>query len=120
MTLKSNPIDLKDEKIEAQEFNKTLEELGLTKEQILLNDINNIAQELIHVEKLKTRFSKIILKNLDNLDFSEFISYPRYFIKEKIIKKSVEASNIKGLNVVSVDGSSVIKRFIEKNKGSEV
>ncbi len=112
MTIKTNSLGLGDKNIDQQQFNKKLEELGLTKEQILLNDINNIAQELIQIEKLKKQFSNIILENLENLDFTEFISYPRYFIKERFLKKTVEDSNIKGLNVVSVDGSSVIKKFM--------
>ena len=112
MTIKSNSFSFKNEKIKNHQNYNIINEFGLTKEQILLNDINNIAQELIQVELLKDRFSNVILKNLDDLDISEFISSPRYSIKEISIKKSVEASNIRGLNVVSVDGSSVIKKFM--------
>jgi len=85
---------------------------GVTKEQLLIKDLRNIAHEFLEIEKLKRNFIKIILKNIDNLDFSEFIKYPNYNIKENLIKKEVNPSNIRGLNVVSVDGSSVVKKFM--------
>ena len=53
MTIKTNSIDVGNTSVKQEQFKKKLEELGLTKEQILLNDINNIAQELIQVEKVK-------------------------------------------------------------------
>jgi hypothetical protein len=112
MTLKSNRINFKDEKIRPYQKNYKSDQSGLTKEQILFNEINTIAHELIQVELEKKQFANIILKNLDHLDFSEFISYPKYSIKENYIKKDVESANIRGLNVVSVDGSSVIKKFM--------
>ncbi|MFX1597200.1 MAG: hypothetical protein ACFFBK_14175, partial [Promethearchaeota archaeon] len=40
--------------------------LGLTKEQLLLNELRNIAKEYMEVEKLKKTFIRIILNNLDD------------------------------------------------------
>jgi len=87
-------------------------ESGLTKEQLLLIDLKLIAQEYLEIEKLKNKFTKSLLDNRENLDFSEFIKYPNYNIKENLVKKQVSSSNIRGLNVVSVDGSSVVKKFM--------
>ena len=86
--------------------------IGLTIEQILLKDLKFIAQEYIELEKAKNKFCTAILKNLKDLDFSDLIKYPKYNIKETHIKKEVSASCISGLNFVSVDGSSVIKKFM--------
>ncbi len=61
--------------------------LGLTKEQLLLKELRNIAKEYMEVEKLKKSFIKVILNNLDNLNFSEFIDFPKFYIKEKFLKK---------------------------------
>ena len=85
---------------------------GITKEQLLLNDLKNIAKEFLSLEKLKNDFVKRIQKNLDSINFSEFIGFPRFYIKEEFLKKKVISANIRGLNVVSVDGSSVIKKFM--------
>ena len=85
---------------------------GLTKEQILLKDMQNIAKEYQEIELSKKKFVLAITNNSDKLDFSEFIKYPNYDIKENIIKKEVKISNISGLYVVCVDGSSVIKKFM--------
>ncbi|GAI72667.1 unnamed protein product, partial [marine sediment metagenome] len=68
--------------------------------------------EYLEIEKLKNKFTKSLLGNRENLDFSEFIKYPNYNIKENLVKKQVSSSNIRGLNVVSVDGSSVVKKFM--------
>ncbi len=87
-------------------------ESGLTKEQLLLISLKSIAQEYLGIENLKNKFAKSLLANRENLDFSEFIKYPNYNIKENIVKKQVSPSNIRGLNVVSVDGSSVVKKFM--------
>lgn len=87
-------------------------DIGLTKEQLLLKNLKTIAQEYREMENTKISFAKTILKNLNNLNFTEFINYPRFYIKEKLIKRSVVTSKIRGLNVVSVDGSSVIKKFM--------
>jgi hypothetical protein len=88
------------------------DEMGLTKEQILLQNIHNIAEEYKEVELLKKKFVSAVNHNLDKLDFSKFIKFPNFDIKENLIKKKVAQSNISGLYVVSVDGSSVIKRFM--------
>ncbi|HUW91230.1 MAG TPA: DNA double-strand break repair nuclease NurA [Candidatus Nanopelagicaceae bacterium] len=85
---------------------------GFTKEQILLINIKNIAQEYIEIERLKNIFVEILLANLESLDFKELLKYPRYDIKENFIKKPIQTSNIRGLNIVSVDGSSVVKKFM--------
>jgi len=87
-------------------------ESGLTKEQLLLVDLKIISQEYLKIEHLKNKFTKSLLDNRKNLDFSEFIKYPNYNIKENLVKKQVAPSNIRGLNVVSVDGSSVVKKFM--------
>ncbi len=87
-------------------------ESGLTKEQLLLIDLKIIAQEYLEIERLKNKFTKSLLDNRENLDFSEFIKYPNYNIKENLVKKQISSSNIRGLNVVSVDGSSVVKKFM--------
>ena len=87
-------------------------ESGLTKEQLLLIDLKIIAQEYLEIEHLKNKFTKSLLDNRESLDFSEFIKYPNYNIKENLVKKQVSPSNIRGLNVVSVDGSSVVKKFM--------
>jgi hypothetical protein len=89
-----------------------LNNIGLTKEQLLLTNLKEIAHEYLEIELLKDKFIEKIFKNIDSLDFSEFLSYPNYHIKEKFIKKQVSAANIRGLNVISVDGSSVVKRFM--------
>ncbi len=89
--------------------------IGLTREQLLLKGLKNIAQEYIEIEKLKRNFSNAILKNLKELDFSEFIRYPKYYIKEKHLKKITNAGNLSGINVVSVDGSSVVKKMINSD-----
>ena len=105
-------------KIDNKEFtdfslkNYSLNTIGLTKEQILFKNLKFIAQEYIELEKIKEQFCKIILKNLNNLEFSDFTKYPKFFIKEKYIKKQVSASCISGLNVVSVDGSFITKTFM--------
>ncbi len=85
---------------------------GSTQEQILLSDIKNITLEYIKLEKLKNNFSQVILDNFNNLNFSEFIPYPKFSIKERFLKYKVRDCNINGLNIVSVDGSSVIKKFM--------
>ncbi len=92
--------------------NHKFQPIGLTQEQLLLSDIKIIALECKKIETLKNNFSRVILNNLKNLDFSEFIPYPKFSIKERFLKKSVKSSNIDGLNIVSVDGSSVIKKFM--------
>lgn len=87
--------------------------VGLTKEQLLFNDLNKIAQDYVEIEQIKKNFIKIIERNHSDLDFTEFISYPKYFIKERCIKKSIKATNIAGLNIITVDGSNVVKTFLD-------
>ncbi|MFX1256589.1 MAG: DNA double-strand break repair nuclease NurA [Promethearchaeota archaeon] len=105
-------------KLNNKEINNSLQKKidlnygGLTKEQLLIKDLKIIAQEYIELEKLKNKLSKIILNNFEDLDFSEFITYKKFFIKENRIKKIVSPSCISGLNAVSVDGSSVVKKFM--------
>ncbi len=89
-----------------------LKRIGLTKEQLLAKNLKIIAQEYIQLEETKKNFADLILKNFKNLDFSEFLNYTKFYIKEKYIKKSAESSCISGLNIVSVDGSSAVKRFM--------
>ncbi|MBA7589319.1 hypothetical protein ES708_31401 [subsurface metagenome] len=75
-------------------------------------DLKIIAQKYLEIEHLKNKFTKSLLDNRESLDFSEFIKYPNYNIKENLVKKQVSPSNIRGLNVASVDGSSVVKKFM--------
>ena len=89
-----------------------LKKIGLTKEQLLANNLKILAQEYIQLEETKKNFVGLILKNFRNLDFSEFLNYPKFYIKEKYIKKSADSSCISGLNIISVDGSSAVKRFM--------
>ncbi len=105
-------IDKKDSPRHAQEKGGELSGRGLTKEELLLTDLKSIAREFLELEKTKNSFSDIILKNFELLDFSEFIYSPKFLIKESYVKKRVISSNIGGLNIVSVDGSSVIKKFM--------
>ncbi len=89
-----------------------LKKIGLTKEQLLAKNLKILAQEYIQLEETKKNFAGLILKNFKNLDFSEFLDYTKFYIKEKYIKKSADSSCISGLNIVSVDGSSAVKRFM--------
>ncbi len=86
---------------------------GLTKEQILLTNLKDIAKQYLEIEGFKKKFAEIVLKNQKELEFKNFITSPYFSIKEDHIKKEAVASNINGLNVVSVDGSSVIKKFMD-------
>ncbi|TFG28594.1 MAG: DNA double-strand break repair nuclease NurA [Promethearchaeota archaeon] len=112
MTIRSNNIELDKQHLDKVFINKKSKICGLTKEQLLTKDLKKIAFEYIEIEKLKNRFRKTILKNINSLDFSAFIEYPKFFIKEQFLKKKVNSSNISGLNIVSVDGSSVAKNFM--------
>lgn len=91
--------------------NEPVKNLGFTKEQLLLKDIKTIAKEYLTLEELKKSFVNVVLKNLDSLEFSQFIDFPKFYIKEEFLKKAVSSANIRGLNVVSVDGSSVTKKY---------
>ncbi|MHA1803891.1 MAG: DNA double-strand break repair nuclease NurA [Promethearchaeota archaeon] len=106
-------MTLDSKKIEAIENLETEQiPFGLTKEQIFSNNLKLIANKLINLEHHKIQFSELLLKNLDKLDFSDFVDDPYFLIKEKRIKTRVEASNIYGLNYACVDGSSVLKNFM--------
>ena len=60
MTIRENPIKLKDNKLSfSNNKNPLLSSIGLTKEQILLKDIKIIAQEFSEIERLKKAFSAI-------------------------------------------------------------
>ncbi len=89
-----------------------LKSIGRTKEQLLAKNLKVLAQEYIQLEETKKNFADLILKNFTNLDFSEFLNYNKFYIKEQYIKKSADSSCISGLNIVSVDGSSAVKRFM--------
>ena len=113
MTIRNNFINVENKDLNFLSREKKVKNnFGFTKEQLLLNNLKALAKEYKELEKLKNDFSKIILKNLRNLDFSRWVDYPRFYIKEKYLKKAVTASNITGLNVISVDGSSVSKKFM--------
>ncbi len=113
MTIKNTFTFFEDRDPEG-DFNKKYdsEMLGLTKEQLLLRDLKDLAQEYIEIEKFKKNFIEIIRKNLKELDFSEFYGDEGFLIKENILNKVIKPANISGLNVVSVDGSSVVKKFM--------
>ena len=89
--------------------------VGLTKEQLLSKNIKKIANDLVNIEAMKNKFARIVLKNQEQLDFSEFIQNPKFFIKESELKKQISPSNINGLKIVSVDGSSVVKKYLNVN-----
>jgi hypothetical protein len=113
MTIRENSINIDVNHLERSNGKRELlSRVGVTKEQLLLKDLKSIAKEYVELESLKEAFSIILLKNHDELDFQEFINFPRFHIKERYIKKVVSPANIRGLNVVSVDGSSVSKRFM--------
>ncbi|MFW9897488.1 MAG: DNA double-strand break repair nuclease NurA, partial [Candidatus Thorarchaeota archaeon] len=113
MTIRNNPLNysVANSKGVSQPYTSSSVS-GFTKEQLLLINLKDIAQEYLEIEQLKLKFSEILLKNQDTLDFEEFLKYPNYDIKENVLKKGVSSSNIRGLNVVSVDGSSVVKKFM--------
>ena len=113
MTIRNTLLNYIDTKAQLPSNKASLSNIsGFTKEQLILINLKNLAQEYLEIEQLKQKFTKILLKNIDSLDFKEFLMYPNYDIKENILKKDVAASNIRGLNVVSVDGSSVVKKFM--------
>jgi hypothetical protein len=112
MTLRENSLNQLKPKSNKIISSIELNNAGLTKEQLLLFNLKDIAHEYLEIEQLKSKFVEKVIKNLDKLDFSEFLKFPNYNIKEKFLKKEVSAANIRGLNVVSVDGSSVVKKFM--------
>ena len=66
----------------------------------------------LKIENTKKEFIKTIKKNIKELDFSEYIEDPYFDIKENILSSEMTHANIRGLNVVSVDGSSVVKHYM--------
>ena len=86
--------------------------IGVTKEQLLFKNLKDIAQDYLKIEETKKEFIKIIKKNKEDLDFSEFIEDPHFDIKENVLSNEMIHANIRGLNVASVDGSSVVKHFM--------
>jgi len=113
MTIWDNAFKLKEHGLNFNHNNNSIKtKIGLTKEQLLINNLKNIAEEYLEIENFKKKITKMCLQHINELDFSEFISYPNYDIKEKYFKKEVKSSNISGLKVVSVDGSSVVKKFM--------
>jgi len=113
MTIRNNPLNYNniDSHLPSNESSRPIVS-GFTKEQLILINLKHLAQNYLEIEQQKQKFAKILLENLDSLDFEEFLKYPNYDIKERLLKKEVTASNIRGLNVVSVDGSSVVKKFM--------
>ncbi len=113
MTIRNNPLNYNniDSHLPSNESSRPIIS-GFTKEQLILINLKHLAQDYLEIEQLKQKFAKILLENSDSLDFEEFLKYPNYDIKERFLKKEVTASNIRGLNVVSVDGSSVVKKFM--------
>ncbi len=113
MILKDKPIDLEGKSINfLSQEHQLIDSIGLTKEQLLLKNLKTIAKDYIELERLKKRFANLVLKNLDYIEFSKFIQFPKFSIKEDTLKKKVISANIRGLNIVSVDGSSVSKKFM--------
>jgi len=113
MTIRNNPLNYNniDSHLPFNESSRPIAS-GFTKEQLILINLKHLAQNYLEIERQKQKFAKILLENLDSLDFEEFLKYPNYDIKERLFKKEVTSANIRGLNVVSVDGSSVVKKFM--------
>jgi hypothetical protein len=113
MTIRDKPINSEENKIQTFSFNKKIiSHVGSTKEQLLLNELKTIAKEYLAIEKLKKSFVEIILKNFDNINFLKFVDFPKFHIKEGFLRKKVQTANIRGLNVASVDGSSLTKKYV--------
>lgn len=113
MTTREKSLNSEERKVQIFSLEKEIiDNVGLTKEQILLNELKTLAKEYFLIEKLKKSFVDIIIKNYNELNFSKFIEFPKFHIKEEFLKKKVKSANIRGLNVVSVDGSSVTKKFV--------
>ncbi|MFX0021661.1 MAG: DNA double-strand break repair nuclease NurA [Candidatus Hermodarchaeota archaeon] len=115
MTIRDNKINFSNlnfKKYSLSRDNEIINNIGLTKEQILNDYLKLIAKEYIELERIKKSFTKIILKNIADLDFSQFVDFPKFYIKEEFLLKLIHPANIRGLNVVSVDGSSVTKKYV--------
>ncbi len=112
MLLGGKNFSKKEEFVSQSEDHRIQKKLGLTKEELLSKHLKNLASECNEIESLKKKFVNLLIKHAEELNFNKFIENPNYHIKEGVLKKQVEPSNIRGLNVVSIDGSSVIKRFM--------
>jgi hypothetical protein len=55
---------------------------------------------------------RLLEKNIDKIDLSRFIQNSNFSIKESHIKTKSTGGDISGLKIVSVDGSSVVKKFL--------
>jgi len=112
MAIKEKSKELERNNANLTSNNHHLNIIGLTKEKLLQKNLKVIAEEYIELEKLKNNFAHIVLKNQDLLDFSEFINFPRFSIKESSLIKKGISTNLRGLNIVSVDASTVSKKFM--------
>ncbi|MFW9819718.1 MAG: DNA double-strand break repair nuclease NurA, partial [Candidatus Thorarchaeota archaeon] len=113
MTVRNRYFNSNDSKFKDHLHKKEIvKKVGLTKEEILNNYLKIIVKEYLAIEEIKKSFVKILLKNINDLDFSEFINFPKFYIKEGFLTKTVQSANIRGLNVASVDGSSVTKKYV--------
>lgn len=85
--------------------------IGNTKETCLTKDLAKITEEFANIERMKQKIVKIFLKEIPDLDLSDFIEYYNYRIKEKNLIYKVNSTNVRGLRVAAVDGSLVTKKF---------
>lgn len=92
-------------------YSKQERSIGTTKERCLTVDLTKIAKEFSSIEKTKQSFAQLIRNQLPNLDFSEYITFYSYRIKEMSLVKPVKSTSIKGLRIAAVDGSLVTKKF---------
>ena len=82
MTIHENSIEINSKKIPIVDKERvSLGNKGVTMEQLLLNDLKIIAQDYLDIEELKKSLSKIILKNKEDINFSSFKDFPRFYIK---------------------------------------
>jgi hypothetical protein len=113
MTIKNSFTFFGDNEKDTSNYNNSINEIiGLTKEQLLFKNLKEMAHDYLKIEEIKKEFIKTIQKNKEQLDFSEFIEDPQFDIKENVLSNEMVHANIRGLNVVSVDGSSVVKHFM--------
>ncbi|GAG37408.1 unnamed protein product, partial [marine sediment metagenome] len=72
MTVRNNVSSQKNINLNSSSFDSTSSvNSGFTKEQILLTNLKNLAQEYIGIERMKKKFVEILLANLESLDFGE-------------------------------------------------
>ncbi|MEJ2250117.1 MAG: DNA double-strand break repair nuclease NurA [Candidatus Lokiarchaeota archaeon] len=86
--------------------------IGISKEKLLITNIKNIAQECQVINQMKDKFVKVLRSEMEQLDFTKFIDNINFLIKENYLKTKVSEGDISGLNIVSVDGSFVLKKFL--------